>query len=605
MECPQLESCVSYYEIVNQHVSDQKLKNPNQVYDEDHYGYRQNLIIKRRTLCWIYFFQVCFSLILNFGVSHVELIHYDNSTDISSIFSASYGNQTYFNYTIFVGKWLLTINSIALMAMCYSFHNTEARIYKFDNNLPINTAVFIMAGKKILFMKRKQFWIYFELIMLACHPFWVSGNAFNFVESDFLIFVYFVQLIRIPYAFVRLLLVSNDLFFSIRKIMIACLNRFSIGILSTENCRYIIRSQMEEHAFRIMGGLVLFFWGLCSYQIFLYEWRYILIREISCNELPGCIGNLPDAIWTVWISFTAIGYGEFYPSANVSRVMIFLQSVLSIITTSVFFGVITMKLSMSKREKLVQYNLMMEELEYDLRHKAATVLQSLWRARNRLRAEANHSRKNSSAVCKDQEQTIITESEINMEMHPIRMTLNLPGGQISTPIIQGENRASTDLCHSRRKVSISEPTQNKRTSTLSTSSNHLQTSKSFSRRLSIARDFLPSITKSFLRRESAIPEENNSQIRIKIEESQVVHQSEVIKAVNNFAQVRNQHIFRRSREDVEGTHRSFEKLEEIVAELSSGSSELSDRVDILSDRIGNIEINMGRILRMLEQMQKR
>ena len=229
--CPQLESSRSYYDVVSQHLSEQKLKNPHQKYAEDHYGYRSQLIIKRRTLCWIYFFQVCFSLCLNFGVTHVELIHFDNSTDSSNIFAGSYNNQTYYNYIIFVGKWLLTINSLALMAMCYSFHNTEAKIYKFDNNLPINTATFVMgAGRRILFLRRKQFWIYFELVMLAFHPFWVSGNAFNFVDSDILICVYFVQLIRIPYAFVRLLLVSNDLFFSIRKIMIACLNRFSIGI---------------------------------------------------------------------------------------------------------------------------------------------------------------------------------------------------------------------------------------------------------------------------------------------------------------------------------------------------------------------------------------
>lgn len=293
--------------------------------------------------------------------------------------------------------------------------------------------------------------------------------------------------------------------------------------------------------------------------------------------------------------------------------MIFLQSVLSIITTSVFFGVITMKLSMSKREKLVQYNLMMEELEYDLRHKAASVLQSLWRARNRLREEARlveMSKQNDVA----NESEVITESEINLQTPAIRLTVPTNNyGESSSPAIistdQDLDPDSTELCPSNyhaRRVTLTTPSTQGRHSTNSggnnTSKLNLQpttSTKSFVRRLSIA---IPmAIQRSFMRRESAIPEENNSQTRIKIEESQVVHQSEVIRAVNNFAQVRNQHIFRRSREDVEGTHRSFQKLEDAVGDLSGETNDLTRRLDGLSEKVEKMERNLDKILELLER----
>ena len=564
-----------------------------------YYGYRQNLIAKRRYICIAYALLVLLGTILCYTLAHTELLHYDLNTDPTHFLSLNSNknldqlNQTkvLFHKIIITLKCALTCSTIFLMILAFYYHHTEGQIYKFDNNLSIEKSFFTV-------YKSNYVLLIVELSILAIHPFYLPSNYLNFYNYDW---VYFLMIFRIPYA-LRVVIVSNELFYSTKVQTVANLNRFSIGMISYENFGLIIRSSIEAKAFRIMTFTVLVTWIWFAYLILLHEWRHRLVSPADfCEVSNSCVIDIKDAIWLVWISFTTIGYGDFYPHSIIGRSIIVCESILSMVTTSVLIGVMTFKLTMNHREKMVYYKLRESRMESEMKDKAAIVLQRIWRAKVRSRRNDKNGKvapiESSETFVRTVLTTSLDQSLESNDEQVIRIQDYQPQNFRETPSnLRKTNSVDSAGGYSNKLVKINanfpenpgsqqhkirQPTSsNGRYAISSLNTSHLSQTSEFQRQL-----------------ESAMNKGS-------IGNCKIIHSTKVVRAIHDFAMIRNKVMFKsEGREDLEDTKRRIYKVGSQVENVKNTTDELRDRIDKLSSRVVSIENGMFQILEILKKRE--
>lgn len=184
------------------------------------------------------------------------------------------------------------------------------------------------------------------------------------------------MLLRIPYS-LRIIIASNSFFHSAKVQTVANLNRFSIGKMSFENVRLIIRSSLTIRPVQILSLTVVCNWVIVAYLILLSELRYNLVPTYSDNL--SAVLEYRDAVWLAPITFTTIGYGDFYPKSNFGRFFCIYLGLLGAMSTSMLIAILSENLTMNKRERMMYSTLNKNELCSQLQVKAAVVLQRLVR----------------------------------------------------------------------------------------------------------------------------------------------------------------------------------------------------------------------------------
>lgn len=220
-----------------------------------------------------------------------------------------------------------------------------------------------------------------ELAIVLIHPLtipviWKNGS---FVLKTFHLYfhthswTYFIMVLRLVYT-TRYFLLKSSLFGSTKVETVASLNKINTGGLTAENRRLIYRSYMNEFAGRIMAITTIV-------NLTLIAW---LIRLAECNaddknDYQNAVTSFPDCLWLTIITFTTIGYGDFYPVTAWGKIFAMTLGLTGCIFTAILVGLMTDKLAMTRRERLLHRVLNDDWMEKEMRDRAAIVLQRTFR----------------------------------------------------------------------------------------------------------------------------------------------------------------------------------------------------------------------------------
>ena len=124
-----------------------------------------------------------------------------------------------------------------------------------------------------------------------------------------------------------------------------------------------------------MGMTVMINWLFVAWMIRLAEaqWNYK-------NGSTDGVSAFLDTLWLVPITFTTIGYGDFYPRSYIGRLWCIWLALLGCVATAILVNIMTDTLGMTRRERLLFRVLNNDNLRNSLKEKAAIVLQRTWRA---------------------------------------------------------------------------------------------------------------------------------------------------------------------------------------------------------------------------------
>ena len=86
---------------------------------------------------------------------------------------------------------------------------------------------------------------------------------------------------------------------------IATLNKISIGALTNENIRLILRVLVGEYGGRVLVSMIVFNWFFIAWLIRLSESVY----NHQFGTSKG-VNKYSDALWMAVITFTTIGYAD-------------------------------------------------------------------------------------------------------------------------------------------------------------------------------------------------------------------------------------------------------------------------------------------------------
>lgn len=191
------------------------------------------------------------------------------------------------------------------------------------------------------------------------------------------------MLCRVIFIF-RLVIIFSLPFNNVKSITYAAMNKINIGTLSSNNIRLVIRTYMDNSAASIMACLLSSHWLIVAWMLRLSEGRARILElvdnpEYGPNDGVGYCYDFIDMIWLVPITFTTIGYGDFYPKSLWGRAFALYIGFFGILAAAVLVTVMTDKLTMTRRERLLTKTLKIDTLDHELKHRAATVLQRLFR----------------------------------------------------------------------------------------------------------------------------------------------------------------------------------------------------------------------------------
>ena len=99
-------------------------------------------------------------------------------------------------------------------------------------------------------------------------------------------------------------------------------------------------------------------WVLMAWCIRLTEARHYL----RSGQIIDCQFNFVDTAWMFPITFTTIGYGDVYPKSPYGRLFAMWIGGSGIIASAILVGLTTDKLTMTRREKLINKVLYNENL---------------------------------------------------------------------------------------------------------------------------------------------------------------------------------------------------------------------------------------------------
>lgn len=168
------------------------------------------------------------------------------------------------------------------------YHRYETQIHKFDNTLECTNG---NISKKV--------WVLLEISVVLIHPPWRKGVTYFFLDFHHL---YFTMILRIFYTF-RVVMLHSHLFDSPKVQAIATLNKISIGALTNENIRLILRVLVGEYGGRVLVSMIVFNW-------FFIAWLIRLSESVYNHQFGTSKGvhKYSDALWMSVITFTTIGY---------------------------------------------------------------------------------------------------------------------------------------------------------------------------------------------------------------------------------------------------------------------------------------------------------
>lgn len=171
-------------------------------------------------------------------------------------------------------------------------------------------------------------------------------------------------------------IVMSKPFNSVKTIAAASLNKINIGRLSPTNIRLVVRMYYNSHGALLLFLGVFFHMFTCAWYLRLSEARYYILQlqEGQTEPFEGSY-NYFDMLWLVPITFTTIGYGDYYPRSFYGRAIILWVSFIGILVSAILVALMSNMLTMTRRERKLTKVLSNSLIDTQLRNQAAKVIQ--------------------------------------------------------------------------------------------------------------------------------------------------------------------------------------------------------------------------------------
>ena len=241
----------------------------------------------------------------------------------------------------------------------------EICIFKFDNSVSPDLTYINLRG----FLK-----ILLETLLLLFHPNVIYGKASLFEYPG----LYFLMLLRIL-PFFRVVIFESLIFGNTKTETVATLNSMNFGCLNNESIRLIIRHYMDASAGRILTIVTLVNWILCAECLRIAEAQEAVIKSRWEWTDDGYKYSFIEMMWLVPITFITIGYGDCYPHTLYGRIFAIWIGFSGTIASALVVTLMTTKLTMTRRERLLHKVLNSDNIKKELKNKAAIVLQRTYR----------------------------------------------------------------------------------------------------------------------------------------------------------------------------------------------------------------------------------
>ena len=258
-------------------------------------------------------------------------------------------------------NWILTLSCGIAIVFNILYHKVEISIFKFDNSVsPELTYISVKTCVKIIL----------ELALLLVHPnrLYKAESFFNFPS------LYFLMLLRII-PFCRVLIFESLIFGNTKTETVATLNSMNFGCLSNESIRLIIRHYMDASSGKILSIVTMMNWLLMAECIRLAEAREAILEE----KMNVYNFHFADMFWLVAITYMTIGYGDYSAKTIYGRFFCVWIGISGTVASALLVTLMTAKLTMTRRERLLHKVLNSDNIKKELKDKAAIVLQRTYR----------------------------------------------------------------------------------------------------------------------------------------------------------------------------------------------------------------------------------
>ncbi|XP_075764374.1 intermediate conductance calcium-activated potassium channel protein 4 isoform X1 [Pelodiscus sinensis] len=281
---------------------------------------------------------------------------------------AWFGGCKWFAY-LFLVRCLLSLSTVALLALILAFHVKEIQIFMLDNSL--QDWRIAMSGPRLGL-------ILLELLVCALHPFPMGGSpCLGSEQGPSLLFLSGAETLLSLLMFLRLYLVPRAALLLSRVLGDASYR--SIGSLNQIRFQYpfALRLLVNSQPGRVLLVLTLGLWITASWVLSVCE------RE----KVMG-VGHLEGTLWLIPITFLTIGYGDVVPVTVCGRLVCLCTGILGVGCTALLVAVAADKLEFSRAEKHVHNFMMNIQCTKELKNSAASVLQAAWFCHRHSRARA-------------------------------------------------------------------------------------------------------------------------------------------------------------------------------------------------------------------------
>ena len=255
-------------------------------------------------------------------------------------YELSYKNtsQDNMNGSILTAEWICFITSIGLWMTFIFEYFIECELLFYVKKLPEN--MWRQDYNQISNMVK-------NIIIFLWHPnpifhnqkFTIYNNKFNFDQELFTNSVMFsLCLMRLWFIF-KLLVVFSD-YSSARTQRVCRMNNFSVSF------SFCMKALMQNIPYHVYGTLLVLCLIFCSCNLRVYE--------RGLDEVSGLdFANYWNCIWCIIITMTTVGFGDYFPSSIIGRIIGIMACFNGVFLISMLVVTITNVLNLSNHEQNV------------------------------------------------------------------------------------------------------------------------------------------------------------------------------------------------------------------------------------------------------------
>jgi hypothetical protein len=239
-------------------------------------------------------------------------------------------------FTYLIAEWVCFVNTIGLIFTFFSEYLINCEMDYHLKKLP--QSVWILTWEKMsspLFNTLVFIWHPNPIFHQQTLHLYVLKFKFN-QEIQINAIMFSLLILRLWFFFK--LLVDFSEYSSARTKRVCRMNNFNVNFF------FCIKALMESRPYHVYGLLLILSITMCSVLLKIYESGLDEISKLAFSSYWNCI-------WCTIITMTTVGFGDFYPSSLIGRIVGLISSLIGVFLMSMLVVTITNVLDLSSHEK--------------------------------------------------------------------------------------------------------------------------------------------------------------------------------------------------------------------------------------------------------------